>query len=122
MNREQIFVIPGNSPIGLRLPLDALPAVAKDKQPQKVERSLFEEVPEPGNFDETISNRYDTVTKHIEPLKPIVPTSDTRETENDSKKKLEEKKKSSENEEPEPVLEFGVPVIKTSLCVALQAV
>ena len=37
----QFFLIPGNSPIGLRLPLDSLPAVAKENEPQKVERSFL---------------------------------------------------------------------------------
>lgn len=120
MNREQIFVIPGNSPIGLRLPLDALPAVAKDKQPQKVERSLFEEVPELGDFNQTISDRYDTVTEHMDPPKPEMPPSDKPETEQDKKKKAEEKKKNPEDDTPETVMEFEVPVIKTSLCVEVR--
>src|SRR6201995_466760 len=36
LNRKNLFLIPGNSPMGLRLPLDSLPAVAKENEPQKV--------------------------------------------------------------------------------------
>lgn len=43
--RGAVFLLPGNSPIGLRLPLDSLPLVAKEHAPQQVERSLFEELP-----------------------------------------------------------------------------
>ena len=54
LNRDQLFLIPGNSPMGLRLPLDSLPEVAKEDEPEKVERSLFEELPELEHFHETI--------------------------------------------------------------------
>ena len=64
MNRDNLFLIPGNSPIGLRLPLDSLPAVAKDNEPQKVERSLFEELPALEHFHETITGRYGLVYEH----------------------------------------------------------
>ncbi len=64
LNRDQLFLIPGNSPIGLRLPLDSLPEVSKYAEPERVERSLFEELPELEHFDETITERYDTITIH----------------------------------------------------------
>ena len=58
LDREFLFLVPGNSPIGLRLPLDSLPVVAEDKQPEKVERSLFEELPVLGDFQAAIAHRY----------------------------------------------------------------
>ncbi|MBN9383330.1 MAG: transglutaminase family protein [Chitinophagaceae bacterium] len=58
LKREHLFLIPGNSPIGLRLPLDSLPAIAKDREEQRVERSLFEELPPLENFQYTINSRY----------------------------------------------------------------
>jgi len=109
LNRENLFLIPGNSPIGLRLPLDSLPAVAKENEPQKVERSLFEELPALGNFHETISSRYGLVYEHPEPqIKHISkPT--------DEKDKKKSKKEAPEEESVKPL--FEVPVIKTTLCV-----
>jgi uncharacterized protein (DUF2126 family) len=64
LKRGHLFVIPGNSPIGLRLPLDSLPAIPEENEPQKVERSLFEDLPEMAHYHETIKNRYAQVPGH----------------------------------------------------------
>ncbi len=121
MNREQIFLIPGNSPAGLRLPLSSLPALAKAKEPQKVERSLFEEVPDLGDFDETIQNRYNTVTVHKDMPKPTPfkgpITLSPQELKRKAEKEKEAAKKKPEEKEPETEIEFEVPVIKTAICV-----
>ncbi|MEZ4862827.1 MAG: transglutaminase family protein [Caldilineaceae bacterium] len=45
LRREHLFLIPGDSPMGLRLPLSALPAVAEAEQEVIFERSLFETLP-----------------------------------------------------------------------------
>ncbi|HEX3767589.1 MAG TPA: transglutaminase family protein, partial [Puia sp.] len=109
LNRKNLFLIPGNSPMGLRLPLDSLPAVAKENEPQKVERSLFDELPELENYHETITSRYGLVYEHPAPKQKIksqdksVPIKDA------------EKKKIIEDEEIKPL--FEIPVIKTTLCV-----
>jgi uncharacterized protein (DUF2126 family)/transglutaminase-like putative cysteine protease len=107
LNRDNLFLIPGNSPIGLRLPLDSLPAVAKDNEPQKVERSLFEELPALANFHETITSRYGMVYDHPVPAQKIKYQDNIADEKN--------KKKIKEEEEFKPLYE--VPVIKTALCV-----
>ncbi len=107
LNRDNLFLIPGNSPIGLRLPLDSLPAVAKDNEPQKVERSLFEELPVLANFHETITSRYGLVYEHHAPAQKIKYQDYPTEEKN--------KKKIKDEEEIKPLYE--VPVIKTALCV-----
>ncbi|HTB53448.1 MAG TPA: transglutaminase family protein [Ferruginibacter sp.] len=106
MNREQIFLLPGNSPIGLRLPLESLPAVALE--PQIVERSLFDELPELEEYHESITERYGSITEHpTEKRTKVTKTAD--EKEKDKKNKIEEKE--------ETKITFEVPVIKTALCV-----
>ncbi len=107
LNRDNLFLIPGNSPIGLRLPLDSLPAVAKDNEPQKVERSLFEELPALANFHETITGRYGHVYEHPAPAQKIKYQDNTADEKN--------KRIIKEEEEIKPLYE--VPVIKTALCV-----
>jgi uncharacterized protein (DUF2126 family)/transglutaminase-like putative cysteine protease len=92
-NREHLFLMPGNSPIGLRLPLESLPAMTKASQPQQVERSLFEELPALGNFRENVINRYGRVLE--DPSSPISITEDDKE----------------EN------ITFGIKTIKTAICV-----
>lgn len=121
MNREQIFLIPGNSPVGLRLPLTSLPALAKAKEPQKVERDLFEAVPELGDFDETIQNRYGSITEHKDPPKPEPATGSVslspQELKRKAEKEKEQAKKKPADREPETEIEYEIPVIKTALCV-----
>jgi len=56
--RGQLFLIPGNSPMGLRLPLDSLPWVAPEKREIPHERSLFEALPALDDYYETITRRY----------------------------------------------------------------
>jgi uncharacterized protein (DUF2126 family) len=70
LKRGHLFLVPGNSPIGLRLPLDSLPAVAKDKEPQQVERSLFEELPPLKDYRAAVNSRY---MQHFPPSTPQPP-------------------------------------------------
>jgi len=92
-NREHLFLLPGNSPIGLRLPLESLPVMSKAAQPQQVERSLFEELPELADYHEAIISRYGRVIKEQDSRIPV--------TEEDA----------AEN------ISFGIKTIKTALCV-----
>lgn len=66
--RGHMFLLPGDSPMGLRLPLDALPWVAEDDREIEPERDLFEPRPELGDYYGEVTRRY----SHAEPL-PAVP-------------------------------------------------
>ncbi|GAB4042387.1 transglutaminase family protein [Spirosoma litoris] len=61
--RKNCFLIPGNSPIGLRLPLSSLPDVSEERKKDAVERSSFEELPELEAYEDyqsVVTNRYGT--------------------------------------------------------------
>lgn len=51
--RGQCYLIPGNSPIGLRLPLESLPKVSKQEREKFVERSLFEDLAPLKNYHDS---------------------------------------------------------------------
>jgi uncharacterized protein (DUF2126 family)/transglutaminase-like putative cysteine protease len=109
LKRKNLFLIPGNSPMGLRLPLDSLPAVAKENEPQKVERSLFEELPALADYHETITSRYGLVYEHPAPKQK------NKFQEKPADKKDAKKKEETEEKEIKPL--YDIPVIKTTLCV-----
>jgi uncharacterized protein (DUF2126 family)/transglutaminase-like putative cysteine protease len=81
--RQQCFLIPGNSPIGLRLPLESLPKSSKNKREQPVERSPFEELPPLGDFHQSLAERYGMVSP---PYK--APETTVKDEEEDEKENL----------------------------------
>ena len=117
-NREHLFLMPGNSPIGLRLPLESLPVVAKASEPQQVERSLFEELPELEHFHETIGERYGMVYTHTAPPKFQYKEAVAEEVK-ETKKKISGPvlQKVEKEEAVEENIMFEVKTIKTALCV-----
>ncbi len=60
--RGAMFLIPGNSPMGMRLPLASLPWIAPDKRDSQEPQSLFEDLPELGDYYGEVTRRY----SHIE--------------------------------------------------------
>lgn len=66
----RMYLVPGDSPMGLRLPLDALPWQDPDKREPQHERSLFEPLPPLGDNYGEITRRYsvqhDAQTLHPE--------------------------------------------------------
>ncbi|BCR07018.1 IMP dehydrogenase [Desulfuromonas versatilis] len=65
--RGQMFLIPGNSAMGMRLPLDSLPWVAPEKRETQAQHDLFGPLPELGDAHGEVARRY----SHIEPPEPV---------------------------------------------------
>jgi len=99
-NREHLFLLPGNSPIGLRLPLESLPVIAKSLQPQRVERSLFDTLPSLGHFHESIKRRYGLLSNATILQRPSIT-------------EVDEKEEPGEEEN----ISYDIDTIKTALCV-----
>ncbi|MBL7745770.1 MAG: transglutaminase family protein [Chitinophagaceae bacterium] len=117
-NRDYLFLIPGNSPIGLRLPLDSLPVIAKAKMPQRVERSLFEELPPLEHFHETIASRYGLVSDHSQTPKQKIQQQVLEIAAKEKKKK--DLWNIEKEEEPEVEVTFEVATIRTALSIELR--
>ncbi len=61
--RSEMFLVPGDSAMGLRLPLNSLPWVPYEDRDHEHERSLFEEVAPLEDIDSEISRRYSKTGK-----------------------------------------------------------
>lgn len=59
--RGAMFLIPGNSPMGMRMPLASLPWVAPDKRDTQEPQSLFEDLPELGDYYGEVTRRYSRI-------------------------------------------------------------
>lgn len=97
--RNNCFLIPGNSAMGYRLPLNSLPEIAHDRRERPVERSPFEDLPPLGDYPSAVQARYGSVGAAYD--LPVPPAA----SEDDQQEEQQEK----------PL--FDVPVIKTAICV-----
>ncbi len=59
--RGHLYLIPGDSPMGMRLPLDSLPHVPEDERAPRPERSLFEPLAPLGDIHGEVAMRYSLV-------------------------------------------------------------
>ncbi len=111
---NHLVLIPGNSPIGLRLPLKSLAYISEPRTQRKVERSTFEDLPPLENFHARAGQRYSQpVTDQVLPrefYQELYPEEEDEEGKKKSGVKPAEKF--------EPV--FEVFTIKTALCIEVR--
>ncbi|MDJ1496599.1 transglutaminase family protein [Cytophagaceae bacterium DM2B3-1] len=108
--RSHCFLIPGNSPVGMRLPLESLPYVTKNKREVAFDRSQFEDLPSLMDYQTKVSERYGTLAPPYQAPVATEPTSHGEE-EKDTKKNFYTNK----GTEKAPL--FEVDTIRTALCV-----
>lgn len=65
--RGEMFLVPGDSAMGLRLPLGALPWVEMEQRDEEHERSLFEEVGPLGDVAGEVARRYSELVESENP-------------------------------------------------------
>ena len=90
---DRLVLIPGNSAMGLRLPLKSLPYTAESKVQRKVERSPFEELPQLTKLHEIVQQRYQAPVAASEvpnEFYSVYVEEDEDEDANSKKKKSEE--------------------------------
>lgn len=66
LRRKHLFLVPGDSPMGLRLPLSALP-IARREEP--LPRSLFEDLPALADIHGEVASRYNDFQTAATPVK-----------------------------------------------------
>ncbi|MES2733840.1 MAG: transglutaminase family protein [Bacteroidota bacterium] len=62
--RQQMFLTPGQSAMGMRLPLTSLPKADPKKEHKQYPRDLFAPVDELGTFDTVVKERFKNTTAH----------------------------------------------------------
>ncbi len=82
--RGHMFLVPGDSPMGLRLPLDALPWIAPDERELSHEQSLFEPLPELGDPYGEIARRYSSLVPTYEAHPEVQPQIGTADEESEA--------------------------------------
>jgi len=97
--RGHLFLAPGDSPMGLRLPLDALPWVAEEEREIEPVRDLFEPRPALGDYYSEVTRRF----SHIEAAQDAHPEIMQQEPADNGKRKHRR-----------------VEVIHTALCVEVR--
>lgn len=115
---DRLILIPGNSPIGYRLPIKSLPFISPLKAQRPVERSTFEELPDLDDYSHRVQERYHTpATEQTPPQEFFQPA--YADDDDDSKIGEGHKTKTQKVKASEPIPDFEVYTIITALCIEI---
>jgi uncharacterized protein (DUF2126 family)/transglutaminase-like putative cysteine protease len=118
--RQYMFLVPGNSPMGLRLPLKSLPYEVPKQRYVPFERSPFEEVGKLADYHTIVKARYgkpvdETIPEELLNPKAYKIEKSAEDIEKEKYKPVQVKEKEEEIDTFEPI--FKVFTIKTALCI-----
>jgi uncharacterized protein (DUF2126 family) len=122
LRRKHLFLIPGNSPVGLRLPLNSLPLSTNQREP--VERSPFEEVTALEDYHAKVRTRLNLKVDETIPSQMLGKKKEVEDDEETTlqfgKQQLHTKKQKEEEKikEPEPL--FEAFALRTTLCLEVR--
>jgi uncharacterized protein (DUF2126 family)/transglutaminase-like putative cysteine protease len=115
LKRDILFLIPGNSPIGLRLPLKSIPFTKETDNEVQEDQSLFDKLPPLGSYHETIHERYGLKYMHDTPAF-VLQERETVTMEAVKKKKSSPVRDRTEEMNDVQSVLFESEVIKTAVC------
>lgn len=123
--RKNLYLIPGNSPIGLRLPLQSLPYIPLNRRTNPVERSPFEELPALENYHEKAKRRVGEKVSDAIPKQLWDPLTDPEKNEIEHFEQKYGKQqfhtnKNKQEDEKEIVPTFEVFTIKTAISLEIR--
>jgi uncharacterized protein (DUF2126 family) len=118
----KMFLIPGNSQMGYRLPLDSLPVIPESKRPKPAERSPFEDTEALDDFHQSVEKRSNEVPDYSIPKEMLFPKEYKVEEADDDKKKKEKHLPFQEKKEKQEEYEllFDAFTIKTALVAEIR--
>lgn len=121
--REAMYLIPGDSPMGLRLPLNALPWVAEEKRQIDAEHSLFEDQPPLQDFHGEEMHRYSegVETAHPDGIDGIQEQARVETAHPDGIDGIQEQAVDVKQPKKEETQTVEVEVIHTAICAEVRA-
>jgi uncharacterized protein (DUF2126 family)/transglutaminase-like putative cysteine protease len=116
----RLTLTPGNSPMGLRLPLKSLAFTSASKMPKPVERSTFEELPALTNYHQGAELRFGGEVFRDLPKEFTQPAYEEVDEDEEDVKGGNTRTKRKKEKAPEPEQTFEVYTVKTALCAEVR--
>ncbi len=112
--QKQMYLVPGNSPMGLRFPLSSLPEMLPSQRMQELERSPFESLGNLPDYHAQIGQQQQSDSKNLDEIpKEWLYPKEIKIEENEQNDNFVVKKKKEDKDNFEP--EFRAFTIKTAL-------
>lgn len=109
---NRLTLLPGNSPLGYRLPIKSLPVTSESRTQKPVERSPFEELPKYEDFHSMVGVRYNIPIPEAEMPREFFYVKREEQEEKGDKKDKDVKKENDTT--------FDVYTVRTAICLEVR--